>query len=216
VSKLSVLFLSCLAVAVAACSVPDNVSDIQSASVIGGPITQPVTESATNPGPTPSPSPSPTPAPTPQPVPGPLPLAYHADCDGDGVLDCWITEGGSAGGIGRYSSTIRYTSPVTGQTFTEMICNGDYNGTNPADPSDDQPCNAPACSDANGPHPAPDVNFPPSADGPCRGQTAGEVCVPFGGGGSRICDCVTFDPQSGLGDLYPDDTNGDGVNDCPP
>jgi len=210
VSKISVLFVSCLA-ALAACGVPDNVSDIQSASVIGGPIS----ESVSHPGPTPSPTPTPTPSPTPTPVPGPLPLAYHADCDGDGVKDCWITEGGGFG-IGRYSSTIRYTSPVTGQTFTEMICNGDYNGNDPADPSDDQPCNAPACSDANGPHPAPDVNFPPSADGPCRGQSPGEVCVPFGGGGARICDCIRFDPQGGPDPSYPDDTNGDGVNDCPP
>jgi hypothetical protein len=210
VSKISVLFLSCLA-ALAACSVPDHVSGVESAVVHGGPIT----ESATGPSPTPSPTPTPTPRPTPIPSPGPLPLAYRADCDGDGVDDCWITEGGSFGPIGSFSATITYTSPLTGQTFTETICNGDYNGTNPADPSDDQPCNAPACSDTDGPHRPPDVNFPPSGDGPCDDESAGEVCVPFGFP-SVICDCLTFDPVTGPNMTYPDDTNGDGVNDCPP
>jgi hypothetical protein len=46
VSKIGVLFLSCLA-ALAACTVPDQLSDVESAMMHGGPVSA----AATSPGP---------------------------------------------------------------------------------------------------------------------------------------------------------------------
>lgn len=172
-------------------------------------------------GVTPSPGPEPEPiepGPTPTPLPDPIPLAYHADCDGDGVNDCWISEI-RFGPIGGFATQISFTHPVTGLPVVEVICNGDYNGEDPADPSDDQPCNAPACSDES-PRPPPRVSFPPRPEGPCAAyvDATGEVCSGTGDPPIYTCDCVFPDPstETGLSPTYPDDTDGDGVNDCPP
>jgi hypothetical protein len=147
-------------------------------------------------------------------------FSYRADCDGDGIDDCTITEI-RFGPLAPFSTTITYTNPQTQVTTTETICNGDYDGDDPGDASDDEPCNAPLCSDDNGPHPPPDVNFPPDDDGPCAAyvDAVGEVCVNPGNFG-QTCDCIFTDPVTGEPDWpgggYPDDTDGDGTNDCPP
>jgi hypothetical protein len=167
-----------------------------------------------------------TPMPGPGPAPGPIepgdvdqyPYSYNADCDGDGVDDCVITEI-RFGPIGGFATQIKYTHPVTQLPVVEVICNGDYNGEDPEDPSDDEPCNAPACSDES-PRPPPKVNFPPDPDGPCAAynDATGEVCSGTGDPPIYTCDCVFPDPstETGLSPTYPDDTDGDGVNDCPP
>jgi hypothetical protein len=191
-------WVSCVLAIVCGSAVPEQEAAVQGAASSGG-----------GPGGGPSTGPGPSPS------PGPLPYAVFADCDGDGVKDCWISKI-SISPYGYIATQITLTHPVTHQQVTEVICNGDYNGKDEQDPDDDEPCNAPICVDP--PQGPPQVSFPPSADGPCDvySDAVGEVCVGWGGG--RVCDCIFPDPTSetGLSPTYPDDTNGDGVNDCPP